>query len=181
MTRYSTVGYDHWISSLSCPIRYRNNATYANKARILRDYGQIRRFDHEYIGLNSRLDEIQAAVLGVKLKYLNRWNNKRKKIAGIYQKLLQDSPIILPVAKQSVWHLFVIRTKKRNGLQKYLARKGIGTQIHYPKVMYLQKALRKYSRSGNRMFFWILIQPMVLITSTQLPWSVLNTINYILF
>lgn len=124
-----------------------NNKAMAEKIRALRDYGQIGRYNHKYIGLNSRLDEIQAAVLRVKLRHLNQWNKIRRELSELYAKLLKDTPLVLPHVNseaEPVWHLYVVKSKERDHLSRYLAKKGIGTAIHYPKVLYRQSALKKF-------------------------------------
>lgn len=124
-----------------------NNKAMAEKIRALRDYGQIGRYNHKYIGLNSRLDEIQAAVLRVKLRHLNQWNKIRRELSELYAKLLKDTPLVLPHVNseaEPVWHLYVVKSKERDHLSRYLAKKGIGTAIHYPKVLYRQIALKKF-------------------------------------
>lgn len=118
-----------------------NDETLAKKARVIRDYGQDGRYNHVVIGLNSRLDEIEAAILSVKLSYLDTWNFLRKKIAEKYNSGLQGFPMILPKEEANhVWHLYVIQTDRRDLLQKYLDEHGIASQIHYPKVIYQQSA-----------------------------------------
>jgi dTDP-4-amino-4,6-dideoxygalactose transaminase len=121
-----------------------NDYALYEKCKSLRNYGSKQKYYNEFKGVNSRLDEIQAAFLSVKLNYLNNWNSERCEIAKKYIDSLHDlEEIILPkIAKDSssVYHLFVIRTKKRNELQKYLTDKGIGTAIHYPVPPHLQNA-----------------------------------------
>jgi dTDP-4-amino-4,6-dideoxygalactose transaminase len=123
-----------------------NDSALNDKLRALRNYGSHKRYYNDIIGYNSRLDEIQAAFLNVKLKYLDGWNKKRQSIAKIYTDLLRDTDsIILPVIAKgstSVYHQYVIRTKKRNKLQEYLKKHGIGTLIHYPLPPHLQKAYK---------------------------------------
>lgn len=124
-----------------------NSTALAARSKALRDYGQRARYDHKYAGLNSRLDELQAAILSAKLPYLQQWNKRRRHIAKMYQRSFSDLPLVLPqegVAEQSCWHLFVIQTKKRGQLKLFLQKNGIDTQIHYPKVMYMQKGLPGY-------------------------------------
>lgn len=123
-----------------------DNKELMKKLKMLRNYGQRKKNYHSFPGYNSRLDEIQAAILRAKLKCLNRWIEQRKKIAEKYRNLLNDvKEIVLPKemkdAKHS-YHLFVIRAKSRNKLQKYLASKGIQTGIHYPKPIFLQEGYR---------------------------------------
>ena len=116
------------------------------KLRLLRCYGEKRKYEHVLKGGNNRLDEIQAAILRVKLKYLDQWNEERRKRVLIYKKMLEHRGVICPTEKgqaKHVYHLFVIRTKKRNPLQTFLKEKGIGTLIHYPIPIHLQKAFRE--------------------------------------
>jgi len=121
-----------------------NNEKLADKVSMLRNYGSQKKYYHEIIGYNSRLDELQAAFLLVKLKHLNKWNKERQRIAKKYTALLKGvDNIILPVSIADgahVYHQYVIRTKKRNELQEYLLKKGIGTMVHYPVPIHLQKA-----------------------------------------
>jgi len=112
-------------------------------ARMLRVHGSRRKYYHDMMGLNSRLDELQAAVLRVKLRYLDRWNNLRRAKADLYQKLLAGRDIIVPFNEtwsRHVYHLFVIRNKKRDVLQNRLAQQGIGSGIYYPLPLHLQSA-----------------------------------------
>jgi len=127
-----------------------NSKELAEKARMLRNYGQKTKYYHDVVGFNSRLDEIQAAILRVKLKYLDKWNNMRRKWAKLYNELLENSSVVTPVeAKYAkhVYHLYVIRSKGRNELQQFLSRKGISTGIHYPIPIHLQRA---YSYLGYK-------------------------------
>lgn len=120
-----------------------NDEELSKKLSMLRNYGQSKKYYHDFIGVNSRLDEIQAAILRVKLKHLDEWNEKRKSIAKLYNELLKDSNVILPIEKnyaKHVYHLYVIRSKNRDKLQQYLLEKGIQTQIHYPVPVHRQKA-----------------------------------------
>ncbi len=113
------------------------------KLRLLRCYGEKKKYEHILQGGNSRLDEIQAAILRVKLRYLDRWNEQRRGKALIYKRKVEGSGVICPIEKEGarhVYHLFVIRSKKRNGLQTFLKGKGIDTLIHYPIPIHLQKA-----------------------------------------
>ena len=120
----------------------------ANKIRKLSNYGSSIKYNHEYKGTNSRLDEIQAAILDVKLKKLDLMNNYRKKVANIYLNNIDNENIILPkVARENehVWHLFVIRTQNREELINYLSENGIETGIHYPTAIHKQKAYSEYN------------------------------------
>lgn len=105
------------------------------KAKIYRNYGSQKKYYNQVVGLNSRLDEIQAGILRVKLKYLDAMNAERKDIAERYKKGIRNNDVILPkvlAEGQSVWHQYVIRVKKRAKLQQYLEEYGIHTLIHYP-------------------------------------------------
>lgn len=124
-----------------------NNNKLAQKYKLLREYGQKKKYYYEISGINSRLDTLQAAILRVKLKYLDSWNNKRRQIAFFYTKLLDKLTPIIKMPKEfperkSVYHLYVIRAKKREGLAKFLSQVGIKTIIHYPIPLHLQKAFR---------------------------------------
>ena len=116
--------------------------------RVLRNYGQSPKNYHDLRGFNSRLDEIQASILKVKLKYLNKWNKSRIKTANIYNELLDGLNIVKPVEREyakHVYNLYVIRHKKRDKIQNHLLKKGIHTQIHYPLPVHKQKS---YLRQG---------------------------------
>ena len=126
-----------------------NDAHLADKLRHLRNYGSKVRYQNEYIGLNSRLSELQAAFLRAKLPYLATWNDRRRPLAARY--LEQLAPLAtaghlvlphVPAWAAPVWHLFVIRTTRRDALQAYLAAAGIGTGIHYPTPPHLSGAYR---------------------------------------
>jgi dTDP-4-amino-4,6-dideoxygalactose transaminase len=112
--------------------------------RAIANYGSAKKYVNEYQGLNSRLDEIQAAVLNVKLKYIDAENLRRKSIAEKYCKKIKNNEIILPHipshGDEHVWHLYVIRTEKRDRLQTYLNENGIQTLIHYPIPPHQQQA-----------------------------------------
>jgi dTDP-4-amino-4,6-dideoxygalactose transaminase len=131
-----------------------NNDELAETIRALANYGSKEKYVNNYKGLNSRLDEIQAAVLDVKLKYLDRENNRRKDIAEYYLQNIKNQNIQLPQLnsntsvknnKAHVWHLFVIRTKNRDRLQQYLSDNGIQTLIHYPIPPHRQLAYSEYN------------------------------------
>jgi dTDP-4-amino-4,6-dideoxygalactose transaminase len=121
-----------------------NNEELAHNASVLRNYGSQKKYYNEVVGYNMRLDECHAALLSVKLKYLDGWTNQRQQIAGWYDELLKNTgDIILPAvhtAATHVYHLYVIRTDNRDALQKYLNENGIGTLIHYPVPLHLQQA-----------------------------------------
>lgn len=114
-----------------------------DKIKTLRNYGSSKKYYNEYKGYNCKLDEIQAAILRVKLKYLNEWNKQRQIIADKYLNNIKNDKIVLPNVLEGtnhVWHRFVIRTKDRNGLQKYLKNSGILAMPHYPVPIHKQEA-----------------------------------------
>jgi dTDP-4-amino-4,6-dideoxygalactose transaminase len=121
-----------------------NDPDLNRRTRLLRNYGSEIKYYNEEVGFNNRLDELQAAFLLLKLKHLNDWTKQRQKIAEWYNQLLNGvGDLTLPaVAKGAthVYHLYVIRTQKRNELQAYLQQNGIGTLIHYPIPPFMQKA-----------------------------------------
>ena len=112
-----------------------NDASIAKKIKELRNYGSEVKYQHKIIGYNSRLDEMQAAFLRVKLSVLDDWNKARRNAAGLYTSQLQSGNIASPnilFETDPVWHLYVIRTKYRSELKKYLSERHIETAIHYP-------------------------------------------------
>jgi dTDP-4-amino-4,6-dideoxygalactose transaminase len=114
------------------------------RARMIRDHGSERRYYHDLIGFNARLDEIQAVVLRAKLPHLLEYNRLRRDHARMYNELLEGLPVKTPVEcpeNEHVYHMYVIRTPRRDELQAYLKEKGIGTGIHYPVPVHLQKAM----------------------------------------
>lgn len=118
----------------------------AEKVRILRNYGSQVKYHNLYKGFNSRLDELQAALLRVKLKVLDEWNARRAQVAARYLDGLKDSGLTLPFVPQGMqpnWHLFVVRSPKRDALQAHLKAQGIGMLIHYPVPPHLQPAYRE--------------------------------------
>ena len=127
-----------------------NDAELAQKIRTLRNYGSQERYRNESQGLNSRMDELQAAVIKIKLKGLNEDNCKRRDVAELYLREIHNEHIILPsqpVSKENhVWHLFVIRVKaNRDKLQQYLLENDIQFQIHYPIAPHKQECYSKYN------------------------------------
>ncbi len=121
-----------------------DNNSLAKKLRLLHEYGQTKKYHHDTLGVNSRLDTMQAAILSVKLKKLDEWINARQAIAHQYSTLLQDIPGVTTPPdtedRPGTYHLYVIRHNKRNQLHDYLMSQGINTQIHYPIPLHLQKA-----------------------------------------
>jgi len=126
-----------------------NNDELADAIRAIANYGSNKKYINLYKGLNSRLDEIQASVLNVKLNYIDQENDRRRQIAERYSNRINNSKIILPQTKEGdlehVWHLYVIRCNERDRLQKYLTEKGIQTLIHYPIPPHLQKCYPEYN------------------------------------
>lgn len=119
-----------------------DDAVLAEKLTKLRNYGQTQRYYHDFVGVNSRLDELQAAVLRVKLRYLDGWNERRRRVAALYRELLSEE-VTLPVERdyaRHVYHLYVVRHPQRDRLQQYLTSRGIQTLIHYPVPVHRQKA-----------------------------------------
>ncbi|MFL5328816.1 MAG: DegT/DnrJ/EryC1/StrS family aminotransferase [Gemmataceae bacterium] len=113
-----------------------SDAALADRLRTLRNYGSQRKYHHDSLGTNSRLDELQAAFLRVKLRYLDEWNERRRVLAKAYSDTLRKSPGVIvphvPDWAEPVWHLFVVRHSLRDELQKHLSLLNIGAQIHYP-------------------------------------------------
>jgi len=124
-----------------------NNSEIYERVRLLRMYGEKRRYESVLLGRNSRLDELQAAILLVKLKYLDKWNERRRQIAELYisqftgPKANIELPFEAEYAKH-VYHLFVIRTQKRDTLKKYLEERGMQTAIHYPIPIHLVPSMK---------------------------------------
>ncbi|GAX60007.1 glutamine-scyllo-inositol transaminase [Candidatus Scalindua japonica] len=130
-----------------------NNAGIDEKIKKLREYGQEEKYVHTEMGTNSRLDGLQAAILRIKLKYLDEWNDKRKKVAAFYYESLNGLQINLPETRPErdhVYHLFVIETDKRNELLQYLKQKNIFCGIHYPIPLHYQGVYRGLAyKSGD--------------------------------
>ena len=131
-----------------------NNEEIAERIRRLRNYGQKEKCLHMLRGYNSRLDEIQAAVLRVKLHYLDRWNERRRNIAKLYGELLDDAEELATPSEMDstkhVYHLYVVRCQHRDELQQWLASKGISTGLHYPIPIHMTDAYKSlgYSRES---------------------------------
>lgn len=126
-----------------------DDAAFADQLRMMRNYGSKVRYYNEIEGVNSRLDEMQAALLRVKLKHLNELNNERKMLAKRYDEGIRNEKLILPKLKEraeSIYHQYVIRCEKRKELQEFLLEKGIQTQIHYPIPPHLAQC---YERLGH--------------------------------
>lgn len=122
-----------------------NDDELADRIRLLRVHGSRRRYYHSIPGYNSRLDEIQAAMLIVKLQYLERWNELRRERACLYDQLLKSSEVVTPFVEDwnvSVYHLYVLRLKKRDELKARLERAGINSGVYYPLPLHLQEVFR---------------------------------------
>jgi dTDP-4-amino-4,6-dideoxygalactose transaminase len=120
-----------------------NNAAFATRARALREHGSTQRYYHDEIGYNYRMEGIQGAVLGVKLKRLADWTRERRRVASRYGELLSGTPLQLPKEAdyaKSAWHLYVVRHPRRDDLKKHLEANQIGCALHYPLPLHLQKA-----------------------------------------
>lgn len=125
-----------------------NDEELFEKIKALANYGSDRKYHHIYKGINSRLDEIQAAILDVKLKYLESDNARRREISKYYRENIKNQKIILPETydeKSHVWHIFAIRTENRDDFQKYLTEKEIQTIIHYPTPPHKQGAYKEWN------------------------------------
>jgi len=122
-----------------------NDETLAERLRMIANHGSRIRYHHEILGVNSRLDTLQAAILRVKLKYLDEWNEKRREVARYYNQALSDLPVVTPFEAKNVehiYHQYTIQVQNRNKLQKFLKDKGIPTAIHYPIPLHLQPAFK---------------------------------------
>jgi dTDP-4-amino-4,6-dideoxygalactose transaminase len=127
-----------------------NDDAIAARVRALRDHAQSARYRHEELGFNYRMDGIQGAVLGVKLRHLDSWNATRCQVAARYQEMLADTPLVHPYeaeGRRHVWHLYVVRSADRDRVQQALTAACIGTGLHYPIPVHLQPA---YAHLGYR-------------------------------
>ncbi|BCZ47087.1 erythromycin biosynthesis sensory transduction protein EryC1 [Clostridium gelidum] len=123
-----------------------NDKVLADKIRTIANYGSDKKYHHIYKGTNSRLDEVQAAFLRIKLRNLQKWNENRVKTAQKYIEGINNINIIKPVEMdyaKHVWHIFAVRTEKRDEFAKYLNDNGIGANIHYPTPMHMQEAYKE--------------------------------------
>jgi dTDP-4-amino-4,6-dideoxygalactose transaminase len=123
-----------------------NDSKLADRIRVLRNYGSRIKYQNEEKGYNSRLDELQAALLRVKLTCLDEWNARRGKLVALYGQKLSSSDLVIPFVPdwaEPAWHLYVVRTKKRNALQQRLGEASVGTMIHYPIPPHRQPAYRE--------------------------------------
>jgi len=119
-----------------------NNAAYATRAKGLREHGSTVRYYHDEVGYNYRMEGIQGAVLGIKLKHLDKWTQERRRVAHRYHELLADTPLQLPREAsyaESAYHLYVVRHPRRDELKKHLEANKVGCALHYPLPLHLQK------------------------------------------
>lgn len=126
-----------------------NNQHIAKKISMLRNYGSSQKYVNKIRGFNSRLDPLQAAILSVKLRYLDQWNDRRKTIASQYLNEIKSEELTLPFVPEwadPVWHLFVVRHQRRDDFQNYLSNSGVSTLIHYPIPPHLQKAYVDFNK-----------------------------------
>jgi dTDP-4-amino-4,6-dideoxygalactose transaminase len=129
-----------------------NDRNLAERVKLLRNYGQSSKNYHDLVGINSRLDELQAAMLRVKLSRLDQWNEKRRRLAQLYKEILGQTDVVLPSERtyaKHAYHLFVIRLAGRDNCQRFLQKSGIETQIHYPIPVHKQKAYAVFSSSKD--------------------------------
>jgi dTDP-4-amino-4,6-dideoxygalactose transaminase len=161
-----------------------NDDQLAEVIRAFGNYGSNQKYINEYQGLNSRLDEIQAAFLDIKLKYIDRDNEKRSKIANYYIENIRHPDLILPIFENDrshVWHLFVIRHPQRDKLQKFLEKNGIETMIHYPIPPHKQKAYKDWNNMSfpitEKIHREILSLPISPINTNEDAKKVVNVIN----
>lgn len=120
-----------------------NNPGFAARARALREHGSTKRYHHDELGFNYRMEGIQGAVLGVKLKHLERWQAGRRRVAKRYHQLPAATPLRLPIEPgyaESAWHLYTVRHARRDELRARLDANGIGNAVHYAMPLHLQKA-----------------------------------------
>jgi dTDP-4-amino-4,6-dideoxygalactose transaminase len=122
-----------------------NDAQFAQKLRMLRDHGSLRKYEHSLPGFNFRLEGLQGGFLGVKLPHLDRWNIQRREIATLYNEKLRDANVTLPVEMpygKHVYHLYIVQLENRDYVKQQLANRGIDTGLHYPVPLHLQEAYR---------------------------------------
>jgi dTDP-4-amino-4,6-dideoxygalactose transaminase len=127
-----------------------NDDALAARAKSLREHGSTQRYHHDEVGYNYRMEGIQGAVLGVKLKHLAAWQEGRRRVARRYAELLADTPLRLPreaAGTESAWHLYTVRHPRRDELKKHLEENGVGSAVHYPLPLHLQKV---YASLGHK-------------------------------
>jgi dTDP-4-amino-4,6-dideoxygalactose transaminase len=162
-----------------------NDAQLASILKAIANYGSEKKYVNHYQGLNSRLDEIQAAILSVKLKYLDQDNTKRQQIAKRYVSEIKNDKIILPKQtgnpEEHVWHLFVVRTENRDQLQEYLVENEIQTLIHYPIPPHKQQAYSEWNHLSlpitEKIHEHVLSLPMSPVLQEEEVTFIIDTIN----
>ncbi len=161
-----------------------NNDELAEVLKALRNYGSHKKYENIYKGVNSRLDELNAAFLNVKLKYLDDVIEKRRSVASFYLKHINHPEIVLPVIGNiagHVWHLFIIRCKERDKLQDYLSQKGVQTLIHYPIPPHKQEAYKEWDNLSfpisERVHSEVLSLPMCEVLTLKEIDSIVEVIN----
>lgn len=166
-----------------------NDDELAETLKALRNYGSYEKYKNQFKGNNSRLDEIQAAMLSVKLKYLDMETSRRREIAASYTLGITNPDIILPLLGATditnktnhVWHLYVIRTKYRDALQKYLSKQGVQTLIHYPIAPHKQQAYQEWNACSypltEAIHQQILSLPISPILTDEQISAIINAIN----
>jgi len=163
-----------------------NDEELANTIRALGNYGSYKKYENLYKGVNSRLDELQAALLRVKLRYLDEEIEKRREIANYYLENIKNHEIILPTVRSEnnhVWHLFVIRISKRDELQKYLLDNGVQTLIHYPIPPHKQNAYQEWNNEyypiSEQIHNDVLSLPISGVQSTDDTQEIVKVINQV--
>lgn len=160
-----------------------NDEELAQAIRAISNYGSHKKYENLYQGVNSRLDEMQAALLRIKLQYLDSETQRRREIADAYVTGIENQSIILPTQSQQnhVWHLFVIRSHKREALQALLAQQGIQTLIHYPIPPHKQKTYRAWSKQSypitEAIHEQVLSLPMSPVMSDEQVQKVIEVVN----
>jgi dTDP-4-amino-4,6-dideoxygalactose transaminase len=123
----------------------------ARDVRLRRDHGRTSKYEHGVVGWNYRMDEFQSAVLNAKLPKLDEWNQRRRALASRYAERLSGLPLVLPAPEPgSVWHLYVIRTPKRDALRDHLEKAGVETGVHYPLPLHLQPPFKGLGYARGR-------------------------------
>ncbi len=123
-----------------------NDVALAQKLRMLRDHGSLRKYEHSLAGFNFRLEGLQGGLLAVKLPHLDSWNNERRNVAALYNEMLRDANVTLPVEMpygKNVYHLYIVQIENRDEVKTQLANAGIDTGLHYPVPLHLQDAYKQ--------------------------------------
>ena len=124
-----------------------NNDELAEKIKLMRNHGRKSKYAHSHFGTNERIDALQCAILNVKMKYIEKWTEKRRENAKIYDELLKETEVIVPYngepVSKHVYHLYVVRVKNRDEVWKKLNEKGVGAGVHYPIPLHLQPAFKE--------------------------------------